>query len=102
MIQLVLLEQQLDEIADHERCKRNKIIIVYNLPEKPDRATDKGKFTEMCKEITDAELKITKLFRLGKRVENKHCPLLVGLETDEDRACLLSVAPRLRLSTEFK
>ena len=89
-----------DEIADRERRKRN--IIVYNLPKKPDRAADKGKFTEMCKESTDAELKITKLFRLGKRVENKHCPLLVGLETDEDRACLLSVAPRLRLSTEFK
>ena len=87
-----------DEIADHEQRKRN--IIVYNFPKKPDRAADKGKFTEMCKEITDAELKISKLFRLGKRVENKHRPLLIGLETDEDRACLLSVAPQLRLSTE--
>jgi len=58
-------------------CKRN--VITYNLPEKPDQATDKAQFTEMHKEITDAELKIAKFFRLGKRVENK--------------ACLLSVAP---------
>ena len=46
-----------DEIADRQRRKRN--IIVYNLPEKPDQAANKGKFTEMCKEITDADLKIT-------------------------------------------
>ena len=89
-----------NEIAERDRRKRN--IIVYNLPEKTERADDKVKLTEMCKEITDVELKITKTFRLGKRVESKHRPLLVGLETEDDRACLLSVAPRLRLSTEFK
>ena len=61
-----------DEIADRERRRRN--IIVYNLPEKPDRVADRAKFIEMCKEITDAELKIAKFFRLGKRVENKHRP----------------------------
>ena len=63
-----------DEIADREWRRRN--IIVYNLP---DRVADRAKFIEMSKEITDAELKIAKFFRLGKRVENK--------------ACLLSVAP---------
>ena len=89
-----------NEIAERDRRKRN--IIVYNLPEKTERVADKVKFTEMCKEITDVELKITKTFRLGKRVESKHRPLLVGLETEDDKACLLSVAPRLRLSTEFK
>ena len=89
-----------DEIAKRDRRKRN--IIIYNLPEKHDRAADKIKFFEICKEITNAEIKITKLFRLGKRFENKHRPLLVGLESDDDRACLLSAAPRLRLSAEFK
>ena len=48
------------EIANRERCKRNTV--VYNLPEKSDQATDKAKFIEMCKEISNAKLKIIKLF----------------------------------------
>ena len=43
------------EIANREQCRRS--IVVYNLPEKPDQATDKAKFIEMCKEISNAGIK---------------------------------------------
>lgn len=45
---------------------------------------------------------IEKLFRLGRKIDNKHRPLLVGFSSENDKQSLLAVAPRLRSSNEFK
>ena len=89
-----------DEIAERDRWKRN--VIIYNLPEQADRAADKAKFTEACKSIIDCDIDVVKLFRLGRKIDNKHHPLLVGLNSEADKQSLLSAAPHLKSSKEFK
>jgi len=89
-----------DEIADRDRRKRN--VIVYNLSEESNRAADKAKFIEVCKAITDNVISVVKLFCLGRKVDNKYRPLLVGLDSETDKQSILSAAPRLRSSNEFK
>lgn len=89
-----------DEIADRDRRKRN--VIVYNLPEEPNRAADKAKFIEVCKAVSSNGISIEKLFRLGRKAQNRHRPLLVRFDSENDRQSILSAAPRLRLSDEFK
>jgi len=74
-------------------------IIVYNLPEQSNRAADKVKFIEVCKSIGDDKIDIEKLFRLGRKTDNKHRPLLVGFSSENDKQSLLAVA---RSSNEFK
>ena len=89
-----------DEIAERDRRKRN--VIIYNLPEQANRAGDKTKFTEVCKSIIDRDIDVVKLFRLGRKIDNKYRPLLVGLSSEADKQNLLSAAPHLRSSKEFK
>jgi len=45
---------------------------------------------------------IEKLFRLGRKTDNKHYPLLVGFSSENDKQSLHAVAPCLRSSNEFK
>ena len=55
-------------------------IIVYNLPEKLDYEADKKLFAELSKTIFSEEFAVTKVLRIGKRIENKHRPLLIVLK----------------------
>ena len=83
-----------DELADRERRKNN--LIIYNLPEKSDHELDKKLFAELCKTIFSDEFAVSKIFRLGKRNENKIRPLLVVLKNEMDKSFLLANSAKLR------
>ena len=86
-----------EELAERERKKNN--IIIYNFPED---TAERDKLLKMCKDSTDLDIKIHKLFRLGRKTDNKARPLLVALESEVEKLELLSRAPKLRFHEEYK
>jgi len=89
-----------DELADLERCKNN--IIFYNLPEKSDCEADKKLFAELSKTIFSEEFAVTKVLRMGKRIENTHRPLLNVLKHEMDKSFLLSNSAKLHQHEAYK
>ena len=95
-----------DEYVDRERRKSN--VIVYNLPEvdpeQPDKLpSDTDSFSNMVSNGLGIDgFKVSKMYRLGKKVENKSRPLLVSLDTPSMRATLLSKSATLRKSEHWK
>ena len=89
-----------DELADRERRKKN--IIVYNFPEASDRQLDKDSFIDLCKSVHNFNISITKIIRLGKKVADKHRPMLLSLEHDEDKSLLLSCSHLIRRNDLYK
>ena len=73
----------INELADHDRRKRN--ITVYNLressgsPNKSDSVT----FAAMLSSVFDS-FAVTKSTHLGKKASDKHRPLLLCLQKEED------------------
>ena len=89
-----------DELADCERRKNN--LIIYNLPETPDREADKKLLTELSKTVFSEEYPVLRILRMGKKNENKHRPALVVLKHDTDKSFLLSNSAKLRLHDAYK
>ena len=89
----------LDELADRERRRKN--LIVYNLPENSDRQADKTKFQELSTTVFNLDLSITKVFRLGKRNDDKPRPLLVGLENETEKTEILSQSGKPRRYDQY-
>ena len=56
----------------------------------------------MCKDSTDLDIKIHKLFCLSRKTDNKARPLLVALESEVEKLELLSRAPKFRFHEEYK
>jgi len=63
-----------EELAEQDRKRNN--VVVYNLPKDSNQAADNDIFVKMCKEATDL---VQKLFRIGKKSDNKARPLLICL-----------------------
>ena len=72
-----------DELADRERRKNN--IIVYNFPEASDHQSNKDSFADFCNSVFKHNGNVNRMLRLGKKVPNKHRPLLLGFENYEAR-----------------
>ena len=89
----------LDELADRE-CRR-KNLIVYNFPENGDRQADKTKFQELSTTVFNLDLGITKVYRLGKRNDDKPRPLLIGLESEAEKAEILSQSGKLQRYDQY-
>ena len=90
-----------DELADRDRRKKN--VIIYNLPEPaPDDGGDSDTFATMCSSVYNCSCAITKSVRLGKKVINKHRPLLLSLENEVDKLLLLSRSYLLRQNDSYK
>ena len=89
-----------DELVERERRKYN--LIVYNLPEPSEQDADKSEFINLCKVISDLDIIVTKVIRLGKRFEDKCRPLLVGVEDLSHKTTVLARAPSLRHHTQYK
>jgi hypothetical protein len=89
-----------------ERESRDCNLIVYNLPEeetnlKEERLkTDIVKLTSLIKETLleplDVEKDVTKIIRLGKKIENRTRPLLVTFKKEDKKVKILSVGYRLK------
>ena len=79
-----------DELADRERRKNN--IIFYNFMETSDHQTDKDSFVNFCSFVFNCNVKISQVLRLGKKIANKHRPLLLGFEHYDDKVSILSHA----------
>ena len=90
----------IDELADRDRRKKN--MIVYNLPEPAPNKSDSDSFTAMCSSVFNGSYAITKSVRLGKKLPNKHKPLLLSLEHEEDKLTLLSRSYLLRHNDSYK
>ena len=54
----------------------------YNFP---DHQSDKDSFTDFCISVFKYNENKNKLLRLGKKVPNKHRPLLLSFENYEDK-----------------
>ena len=72
------------------------------MPEASDQDTDKSQFVNICKVISDLDIIVTKVIRLGKRFEDKCRPLLVGVEDLSHKTTVLSRAPSLQHHTQYK
>ena len=90
----------IDELADRDRRKKN--IIVYNLPEPSDRAADKVSFLALYKTVFDQDASVIRVTRLGRRLENKHRPLLVCFEHEDDKITVISRSNLLRHHDQYK
>ena len=86
-----------EELAERERKKNN--IIIYNFPED---TAERDKLLKICKDSADLDIKIHKLFHLGRKTDNKARPLLVALESEVEKLELLSRALKLRFHEEYK
>ena len=75
---------------------------MYNFPESNDRAADKTAFLELCSAVFHLNIDITKAFRLGKKNGDKHRPLLIGLEHEENKSSILSCSHKLRNHDQYK
>ena len=65
------------ELVDKEPHKKN--VLFFNIPE-PDASNseaDRNYVSKLCKDTFDLDVKVLKVFRLGKKVLNKCRPLLL-------------------------
>ena len=90
----------IDELADRDKRKKN--IIVYNLPEPSDRAANKVSFLALYKTVFDQDASVIRATRLGRRLENKHRPLLVCFEHEDDKITVISRSNLLRQHDQYK
>jgi len=92
----------IDELADRDRRKRN--IIVYNLPESSGSSnkSDSDAFAALCSSVYNSSFAVTKSIRLGKKAPDKHRPLLLCLQKEEDKFELLSRSFLLFRSESYK
>ena len=91
----------LDELTDCDRRKRN--IIAYNLPESsPNSKGDSEAFAALCSCVYNCACTVTKSVRLGKKLVNKPRPLLLCLESEQDKTMLLSRSYLLRHNDSYK
>ena len=59
--------------------------VILLFTEKSDHEADKKLFAELSKTIFSEEFAVTKVLRIGKRIENKHRPLLIVLKHEMDK-----------------
>ena len=89
-----------DELADRKRREAN--VIVYNLPELPDKLNDKSQFTDLCNTVFGIKVVITKSIRLGKRQDSKPRPFLITMENLLDKEIATSNSYLLRRHELYK
>ena len=85
-----------------DRDRRQKNIIIYNLPEATDHAADKVSFLALCKTVFNLDVLVTRVIRLGKRQENKHRPLLVCFTHKDEKTTVISRSNLLHRHDKFK
>ena len=78
------------ELEDKEYCKNN--LIFYNVPEPttPSWKADSAYISDLRRITFNWNIGIIKLFRLGKKIDQKHRPLLIHLSNHEIKATILS------------
>ena len=86
-------------MANREKRKNN--IIVYNFPEASDNQSDKDLFADFCSSVSKHKGNINKIMRLGKKVPNKHRPLLLSFEHYEDKGLLFSRTHLLQHNDQY-
>lgn len=88
----------LSESAQRELRKPN--VIVFNMPEEDDDQSDSTKFAEICRQELDLVVSVEKVYRLGKKTNDKAArPLVVRLTEEHSKRQLLLKAKQLRFST---
>ena len=75
----------IDELSDCDNIKRN--ITVYNLPESK---SDSNAFADLCSSVYSCSFAIAISVQIGKKIPDKHIPLLLSLHKQEDKFELLS------------
>ena len=88
----------IDEISN-QNCRKNNLIM-YNYPEGADLSADKESFISLT--VFDLNVEVDKVLHLGRRLEEKHRPLLVRLTSECDKHTVLSQAPHLRFHKQYK
>ena len=93
------------DIMEKDRRKLN--LVVYNLPEEPAddvRARtecDNAKFATMIKECLGLDVRVTKSFRAGKKMEEKPRTLVLTLDSLDQKTEVLEKAYRLSHSSKW-
>ena len=67
-----------------------------------DHTADKNSFLTLCKTVFDLNVPVTRVVCLGKRLENKHRPLLVCFEQEDDKSTVISHSNRLCRHDQYK
>jgi len=91
----------IDKLADRNRRKKN---IVYNLPESSgsSKKSNSDACAALCSSVYNSSFAVTKSIRLGKKAPDKHRPLLLYLQKEEDKFELLSRSFLLFRSESYK
>ena len=95
-----------DDFMDRDRRKCN--LVVHNLPESGaetlgDRsAKDIMQFQKLAKDAFRLHVKISRCFRVGKAIPDRHRLLILTLESPELKQDLLQLAPQLRNSPQYE
>ena len=87
----------IDKISN-QTCRKNNLIM-YNHPEGADLSADKESFISLCSTAFDLNVEVDKVLHLGRRLEEKHRPLLVRLTSECDKHTVLSQPPPTSDST---
>lgn len=56
-----------EELPEHKQKRRN--LVIYSFPEGVSQIVEKENYTKMCKEISDLEVNLLKIFHIGHRTE---------------------------------
>ena len=76
-------------------------MLIYNLPE-TSSSQDENWFTDLCKSVFDIDVKVTKILRLGKPVEEKARPLLIVIEDLSHKEFIVSHSYYLRHHSQYE
>ena len=96
-----------DDFCDGEKRKLNLVVHNFNLGEpqgdtfQERTAKDAALFTSMIKEALKTSATPVKMFRVGKKLSEKPCLLVVTLESASANYDILRSAPQLRDSLNF-
>jgi len=63
---------------------------MYTLPEAKDREADRISALSLIKSVYNFDCQINRVVRLGKRIKDKHRPLLMCFEDMDDKAIVLA------------
>ena len=90
------------ELEDKE-CRKNNLIF-YNIPEPttPSWKADSAYISDLCRTTFNLNIEIIKSFRLGKKIDQKHRPLLICLSNHEIKATILSKTFILRQMSPYE
>ena len=96
-----------DDFLDKDRRKNN--LVIHNLPESQlgvaslaERSKhDICQFQDLARDAFRLQVRVTKSFRVGKAVPDRHRLLIVTLENPEVKQDILQLAPQLRGSTSW-